>query len=150
MFPNFLPRQRLLCVPFRALFPFSLCKISRPVFLRICCYARFALYESICGEPLILSVVLVDFLFLLDVLLMQCQKTVFLSCFERSLYRLVPVRKVVLLLELIVFVALLPLPLSLTPKHRAKGKFHYPTAGLFSASLKIEIKIFFLSKNCKK
>ena len=32
----------------------------------------------------------------------------------------------------------------LTPKRRAKGKFHYPTAGLFSASLKMKIKIFFL------
>ena len=33
---------------------------------------------------------------------------------------------------------------SLTPYRRAKGKFHYPTAGLFSASLKMKIKIFFL------
>ena len=32
----------------------------------------------------------------------------------------------------------------LTPKCRAKGKFHYPTAGLFSASLKMKIKIFCL------
>ena len=32
----------------------------------------------------------------------------------------------------------------LTPKRRAKEKFHYPTAGLFSASLKMKIKIFFL------
>ena len=32
----------------------------------------------------------------------------------------------------------------LTPKRRAKGKFHYPTAGLFSASLKMKIKIFLL------
>ena len=32
----------------------------------------------------------------------------------------------------------------LTPKRRAKGKFHYPTAGSFSASLKMKIKIFFL------
>ena len=32
----------------------------------------------------------------------------------------------------------------LTPKCRVKGKFHYPTAGLFSASLKMKIKIFFL------
>ena len=32
----------------------------------------------------------------------------------------------------------------LNPYHRAKGKFHYPTAGLFSASLKMKIKIFFL------
>ena len=32
----------------------------------------------------------------------------------------------------------------LTLKRRAKGKFHYPTAGLFSASLKMKIKIFFL------
>ena len=32
----------------------------------------------------------------------------------------------------------------LTPKRRAKGKFHYPTARLFSASLKMKIKIFFL------
>ena len=31
----------------------------------------------------------------------------------------------------------------LTPKRRAKGKFHYPTAGLFSSSLKMKIKIFF-------
>ena len=38
----------------------------------------------------------------------------------------------------------------LTPKRRAKGKFHYPTAGLFSASLKIKIKIFFSFRNCKK
>ena len=35
----------------------------------------------------------------------------------------------------------------LTPKHRAKGKFHYPTARLFSASLKIKIKIFFSFRN---
>ena len=33
---------------------------------------------------------------------------------------------------------------ALTPKRRAKEKFHYPTAGLFSASLKMKIKIFFL------
>ena len=33
---------------------------------------------------------------------------------------------------------------SLTPYRRAEGKFHYPTAGLFSASLKMKIKIFFL------
>ena len=33
---------------------------------------------------------------------------------------------------------------SLTPKRRVKGKFHYPTVGLFSASLKMKIKIFFL------
>ena len=33
---------------------------------------------------------------------------------------------------------------ALTPKYRAKGKFHYPTAGLFLASLKMKIKIFFL------
>ena len=33
---------------------------------------------------------------------------------------------------------------ALTPKRRAKGKFHYPTARLFSASLKMKIKIFFL------
>ena len=42
---------------------------------------------------------------------------------------------------------------SLTPKRRAKGKFHYPTAGLFSASLKMKIKIFFLLeivRNVKK
>ena len=32
----------------------------------------------------------------------------------------------------------------LTPKPRAKGKFHYPTAGLFSANLKMKIEIFFL------
>ena len=32
----------------------------------------------------------------------------------------------------------------LTSKRRAKGKFHYPTAGLFSASLKMKIKIFCL------
>ena len=32
----------------------------------------------------------------------------------------------------------------LTPKRGAKGKFHYPIAGLFSASLKMKIKIFFL------
>ena len=38
----------------------------------------------------------------------------------------------------------------LTPKRRAKGKFHYPTAGLFSASLKMKIKIFFSFRNCKK
>ena len=31
-----------------------------------------------------------------------------------------------------------------TPYRRAKGKFHYPIAGLFSASLKMKIKIFFL------
>ena len=37
-----------------------------------------------------------------------------------------------------------PTPGPLTPKRRAKGKFHYPTAGLFSASLKMKIKIFFL------
>ena len=34
--------------------------------------------------------------------------------------------------------------LVLTPKCRAKGKFQYPTAGLFSASLRMKIKIFFL------
>ena len=33
---------------------------------------------------------------------------------------------------------------ALTPKRQAKGKSHYPTAGLFSASLKMKIKIFFL------
>ena len=38
----------------------------------------------------------------------------------------------------------------LTPKRRAKVKFHYPTAGLFSASLKMKIKIFFSFRNCKK
>ena len=32
----------------------------------------------------------------------------------------------------------------LTPKCRAKVKFPYPTAGLFSVSLKMKIKIFFL------
>ena len=32
----------------------------------------------------------------------------------------------------------------LIPYCRAKGKFHYPTARLFSASLKMKIKIFFL------
>ena len=32
----------------------------------------------------------------------------------------------------------------LTPKSREKGKFHYPTAGLFSSSLKMKIKFFFL------
>ena len=32
----------------------------------------------------------------------------------------------------------------LIPKDRAKGRFHYPTAGVFSKSLKIKIKIFFL------
>ena len=36
-----------------------------------------------------------------------------------------------------------PVPEGITPKRRAKGKFHYPTAGLFSASLKMKIKIFF-------
>ena len=56
---------------------------------------------------------LVDFSFLLDVLLMQCRKTVSLSCFERLLFIQVPVWKVVLFLGLIVFVALLPLPLFL-------------------------------------
>ena len=38
---------------------------------------------------------------------------------------------------------------TLTTKRRAKGKFHYPTAGLFSASLKMKIKIFFLLKIVK-
>ena len=38
----------------------------------------------------------------------------------------------------------------LTPKRWAKGKFHYPTAGLFSASLKMKIKISFSFRNCKK
>ena len=33
---------------------------------------------------------------------------------------------------------------TLTLYRRAKGKFHYPIAGLFSASLKMKIKIFFL------
>ena len=32
----------------------------------------------------------------------------------------------------------------INPYRRAKGKFHYPIAGLFSASLKMKIKIFFL------
>ena len=32
----------------------------------------------------------------------------------------------------------------LNPYRRVKGKFHYPTAGLFSASLKMKMKIFFL------
>ena len=39
---------------------------------------------------------------------------------------------------------------TLTPKRRPKGKFHYPTAGLFSESLKIKIKIFVSFRNCKK
>ena len=39
---------------------------------------------------------------------------------------------------------------ALTPKNRAKGKFHYPTDGLFSASLKMKIEIFFSFRNCKK
>ena len=38
----------------------------------------------------------------------------------------------------------------LTPYRRAKGKFHYPTAGLFSASLKMKIKIFFLLEIVRK
>ena len=38
----------------------------------------------------------------------------------------------------------------LTPKRRAKGKFHYPTAGLFSPSLKMKINLFFSFRNCKK
>ena len=39
----------------------------------------------------------------------------------------------------------------LTPYRRAKGKSHYPTAGLFSASLKMNKKNFFFSfRNCKK
>ena len=40
--------------------------------------------------------------------------------------------------------AVASVPIILTPKRRAKEKFHYPTAGLFSASLKMKIKIFFL------
>ena len=39
---------------------------------------------------------------------------------------------------------------TLTPKRRAKGKFHYPTAGLFSENLKMKIKIFFSFRNCMK
>ena len=50
---------------------------------------------------------LVDFSFLLDSLLVQCRKMVSRSCFERLLLIQVPVRKMVLFLELIVSVALL-------------------------------------------
>ena len=38
----------------------------------------------------------------------------------------------------------------LTPKRRAKGKFHYPTAGGVFKKLKKKIKIFFSFRNCKK
>ena len=54
MFQNFLLRQRLPCIPFRAPFPFSFFRILRPVSQRMFCCARFALYVSICGEPLVL------------------------------------------------------------------------------------------------
>ena len=38
----------------------------------------------------------------------------------------------------------------LTPKRRAKGKFHYPTAGVFFKKLKNEDKDLFSFRNCKK
>ena len=38
----------------------------------------------------------------------------------------------------------------LTPKHRAKGKFHYPTAGGVFKKLKNEDKDLFSFRNCKK
>ena len=38
----------------------------------------------------------------------------------------------------------------LTPKHQAKGKFHYPTAGGVFKELKNEDKDLFSFRNCKK
>ena len=79
MFSNSWLRQRLLCIPFRAHFRFSLCRILRSVFRKSFCCARFALYGSICGGLLSLLIVLVASLCLLVVRLAQCLKMVFLS-----------------------------------------------------------------------